>query len=69
MTEQEAKKKWCPLLQIITQIRWNNTDTDSKKCIASGCMLWVWDADYSACQGGIQIPDKSTTEGHCGLAR
>lgn len=29
LTEEEAKKKWCP-------------ETGEEKCIASGCMAWRW---------------------------
>lgn len=31
MTEEEARKKWCPM-----------TGDQRDKCIASDCMMWRW---------------------------
>jgi len=32
MTEDEARKKWCP----------EAPEVDNNRCIGSGCMAWRW---------------------------
>ena len=47
MTEEEAKKKWCPMVRFhvvpeSSQTVYSNRDGDnlSSRCIASDCMMW-----------------------------
>jgi hypothetical protein len=63
-TEEEAKKKWCPMVRIMHEnVVANRSDGYGDEdnvsslhcCIASGCMMWV--VDYGAGYG------------HCGLMR
>ncbi len=58
MTEEEAKTKWCPMLQVSAAAgvmgtvsnRSNAFDDHSNRqgrCIGSACMAWRWDlADF-----------------------
>ena len=58
MTKQEAKEKWCPCLQIVTQIGWKQSSPYSKKCIASECMMWRWEREAG---------NPNHLGGYCGL--
>ena len=48
MTEEQAKKKWCPMVRfhVVGGNVWSNEygdgepSQDSTKCIASECMMW-----------------------------
>jgi len=68
MTEDEARKKWCPM------VRWTSHDGDNRyaepfenrgancMCIASECMMWRWDEiqpEYGKSEFKIS--------GYCGL--
>lgn len=65
MTEDEAKTKWCPLHQIACQIGWKATGLNSKKCIASECMMWVeGPKDYNG-----HNSEEIKRGGHCGLVK
>lgn len=77
MTEEEAKTKWCPMLQVSAAAgvlgtvsnRSNAFDDNSDRhgrCIGSQCMAWRWD-------GGFPLPNdppaiREHYRGHCGLA-
>ena len=39
MKEVDARRKWCPMA---------GTDPArvNKRCIATDCMMWVWDTEY-----------------------
>jgi len=68
-TEDEAKKKWCPMARSISQsgtstaVAINKFDVDDlsaeTRCIASTCMMWRWRKDALSVAGEI---------GYCGLA-
>lgn len=68
MTEDEARKKWCPHVRFGNEAGCNrNTAPEGSggaltNCIASECMAWRW-----AWVSGW--PDHfSVTHGYCGLA-
>ena len=76
MTEQEAKTKWCPQIQITRG--WNGVVLSSRdeqwnaevgigcNCIASECMWWVWD-DEKSWQSATD--GEWVREGHCGAIK
>jgi hypothetical protein len=58
MTEEEAKKKWCPnRIPNATSIK----TAREASCIGSDCMAWRWDK-YPKDEGHYH------DRGHCGLA-
>jgi hypothetical protein len=72
LTEDEAGKRWCPMPRGPSDgaglgIRW------SDRCIASECMMWVWDERPQAPRElpwPWRTPCPATAGlGHCGLAR
>jgi hypothetical protein len=76
MTEDEARKKWCPMSRINTgeapNVSFNRITTDAflenksaavGMCIASDCMMW-----RERCLPGEGIPKKEDYIGFCGLA-
>lgn len=78
MTEDEAKKKWCPFVRFnapdgaTDALIINNrakraapgetTNGQMCGCLASKCMAWRWKLEGSVTE------TYSTTDGHCGLA-
>jgi len=68
MTEEEAKTKWCPMIQVTSSQSFNDveygdnrgTGDSSHHCIASDCMWWVEDQPEIT-------PYES--EGHCGAVK
>jgi hypothetical protein len=55
VTEEEAKGKWCPMTVLIKR----DNALCGEPCIASECMMWVWDTDWDT---------DEESKGHCGLA-
>jgi len=59
VTEQEARRKWCPMVNIASPPGGLHRIISSRelglKCIASGCMLWR-----------LADPDRKDS-GYCGL--
>lgn len=71
MKEEEAKTKWCPMVRNYDTAfdmgsstnRYEGKIESEHKCIASDCMMWVWDKP-------IQGHPKDTEKyGHCGLIK
>jgi len=58
VTEQEARKLWCPS-QNEGHVGWDET-----RCIASACMMWRREKDTYGDDYGKDIPDD---RGFCGL--
>ncbi len=64
MIEDEAKKKWCPMVRHgygsegvgVNRIH-NNKTPSTSNCIGSNCMMWVHDQSVN-----------DFIDGHCGLA-
>lgn len=46
LTEDEAKKKWCPMVRAGNEAGCNRNESDASgrldRCIASECMMWQW---------------------------
>lgn len=64
MTEEEAKKKWCPFVRVDSEgnnrsVNIGPHTTDLTVCVGSACMAWRW--------AGRLIDERVT--GYCGLAR
>jgi len=68
MTEEEAKKKWCPMVRFVATNeppanRWPEHMQGEKtysKCLAADCMMWVWsDATY--------VENNFKKSGRCGM--
>jgi len=81
MTEEEARKKWCPMTRITLETEhWkamNNReqplagDKSRTHCIASNCMMWrTYRATTEKYDKDIQgwVQNDSWEEGYCGLA-
>lgn len=61
-TEEEAKKKWCPMM------RSNNQFPYHASCLASECMMWKWASDTPKIRKAMEMnPDEC--DGYCGLTK
>ena len=89
MTEEEAKTKWCPKVQLIAageyvidnrgshNMSGDNAISNDSNCIASECMWWVWDEEFTsenlAKEGETPIwatgSQTSKKYGHCGAIK
>lgn len=79
MTEEEAKKKWCPFARQMATL-------DKAKvpfaiasvnrmhggsfitCFASACMAWRWAHEKHTCGATCEADCRFADDGHCGLA-
>jgi hypothetical protein len=70
MTEDEARKKWCPFVRMDNGYYNRSAQTNHHKCLASECAAWRWVPDplISFVSDGQTIVNKSTDHGYCGLA-
>jgi hypothetical protein len=75
MTENEARKKWCPHGRVYSSNgafnRTENRAVDGpSKCIASDCMAWRWIKDplIEFVANGQPVPDYTGEHGYCGLS-
>lgn len=76
VTEDEARKKWCPHARLTSPSgdsrSWNRVMRatpgfeDYPHCIASECMAWRWDDRFEGAPA--QWVGYSDTHGYCGLA-
>jgi hypothetical protein len=65
MTEEEAKKKWCPMAKQYPVGNQSDVTTHSVDCIASGCMMWKW---INPLKVPIGKQLKNEKYGYCGLS-
>lgn len=79
MTEDEAKKRWCPMVRVIVTpqcVEWQQraltnrisfveSGSSESNCIASDCMAWRWEDDLIAEE---YRPKKKSNKGYCSLA-
>ena len=66
MTEDEAKKKFCPMsLQPIVGEN-GYVELSPTECLGSACMAWRWDNHVD--EKGVRYSTPSATDGHCGMA-
>jgi len=73
MTEEEAKTKWCPHIQVTSAQSMNDVEygdnrgggDENHNCIASDCMMWR--LDEARDENMVLVP--CDTGGHCGLTR
>ena len=70
-TEEEAKKKWCPIngimVALVVQVQSALLKIkDADMCQTSECMMWRWEdgTEYAYEDGSESGPER----GYCGLA-
>ena len=83
MTEDEARKKWCPMVRPSSIAMKDIREAHEMKCVASECMMWRWgDGDgYQMVQlesgnyktlmttGEVESYANYPQCGYCGLAK
>lgn len=72
-TEDEAKKKWCPMALMTHN---NNTgfnrNADGRMvtyCIASNCMMWKWEYKNQCIDKEATHIKVKSNKGYCGLTK
>ena len=75
MTEQEARKKWCPHALLTDGGMMYNRNAlapdvlqNGANCIASDCMMWVADRGPARVDG-VEYDSVAYDTGDCGLKR
>jgi hypothetical protein len=72
MTEDDAKKKWCPMVRYqLGGIPLNRDacyDRQGTHCIASDCMMWRWASSHAQGPFDVMLAPGETDNGYCGLA-
>jgi hypothetical protein len=68
MTEEEAKKKWCPMIRgfHMGTFKRHITEKTASNCIASECMMWRWKTFIEA-SDKEKWGEKKDFNGYCGL--
>jgi hypothetical protein len=75
MTEEDARKKWCPFVRHTRDDDGNFHTTNGQissgfqTCIASDCACWVWDGPEIAAISKERVEFIGDRQGHCGLIK
>ena len=72
MTEEEASKRMCPVMVIVGALSNQTAKNVGIRCIASDCMLWVWDTEPTKWkllddEKQIYLPCEYAMGGRCAL--
>jgi len=75
MTEDDAKKKWCPMsrygdFNLGGALNRGLDEAGTLNCVGSSCMMWRWEMTPSAAARTKENNDVITSEpsGFCGLS-
>ena len=78
MTEEDAKKKWCPMIRMnpitgeeqYSGVTTRENSDEHRNCIVSACMMWVPTDNFCkpSYPGDPRAMQKSKPAGYCGLA-
>ena len=83
MTEDEATKKWCPMVRAGNEAGCNRNgppiingrQVTITHCIASECMWWTWEYDLEVSEDSNSLGYceeklvRSKTKGYCGACK
>ena len=68
MTQDEAKKKWCPVAGLAGAVM--KVTDGNRGCIGSACMMWRWnEGTKTTCRypEGTKPTPEDQWQGYCGL--